>query len=823
MRMRSMVFLAGVLCAAAADAKTLIWYHFNEGAVGETTTSPGEKTIVNAAETGSVYDGRVWTCPATGSTSNRSMAATSEYVGTYAEGFPTSVRVIDPQTGAAFTNERCLYLGAARNDGYGKSAIITVDDAAELHVSNLTVEAFVKFDETDTSGTWRTIAMKQTDAINGRCSWGLRAGGGGGLMSQTDGRNATNGFDTTQANVSSPSLFDGKWHHVAMVVDGEAMTQSIYQDYRLVKRETLLHPIDYTGDDPIVIGNTIYANYGCLGGGWIDEFRLSDTALSPKDFLHFRTRPDELVDDDTVVYLTFDAMPWFGGNYLHNEAWGASATNAVLYVPGKASFDADAVPGVGTVRDGIFSSNLVANAGSLHVVTNTAAMKSACVLVDDLDRSIGSGTFTIEGFFRWMEKPGDRTATHYFFTEHSTAGRPIDLYFDKSGRMTVNVIAKVTSNLVDEDTGEITNTVVSSSSKQIVKNYGSFFDGQWHHVALVYDQERGIAQAFADYLPLGTVTGVTELYVLPVSGANGANTYQNNFMIGTGYGTGSAYQMNEGYMDEIRITKRALASQEFLMRDAAPVFTGSTLAWYTFEEDCAPEPRAESRTSSVASSCSRDREVPGGGQGTTILTDGYGNELRRGNSYSLKIVNNNSDAVTGARDLMLENHDAVTVEFFARGTAATRYRNVVGLHGTQAGSDAKAGRAIWAVQTANDDLRYRTTFTTASTADGGHAMTGTTKNDAGETDPVAVDGKWHHIAATFQPFGAKTRETFYCDYKEICHSDGGNNLRTNLVDSALHIGGGITGWIDEIRISKGVLPVEAFLRRQTQGLVLVIR
>ena len=177
-KLTSVVLVAG-LCAATAGAKTLIWYHFNEGAVGETTTSPGEKTIVNAAETGSVYDGRVWTCPATGSTSNRSMAATSEYVGTYAEGFPTSVRVIDPQTGAAFTNERCLYLGAARNDGYGKSAIITVDDAAELHVSNLTVEAFVKFDETDTSGTWRTIAMKQTDAINGRCSWGLRAGGGG--------------------------------------------------------------------------------------------------------------------------------------------------------------------------------------------------------------------------------------------------------------------------------------------------------------------------------------------------------------------------------------------------------------------------------------------------------------------------------------------------------------------------------------------------------------------------------------------------------------------------------------------------------------------
>ena len=819
MRKSSMIFLASTLCVATVEARTLIWYHFNEGAVGETTTLPGEKTIVNAAETGSVYDGRVWTCPATGSTSNRSMAATSEYVGTYAEGFPTSVRVIDPQTGVAFTNERSLYLGSAKRNGSGKSVIITVDDAAELHVSNITVEAFVKFDEPAANGTWRTIAMKQTDAVNGHVSWGLRVGGGGGLNSQTDGRNATNGLEWTYAQVSSPSLFDGKWHHVAMVVDGEAMTQTIYQDYRPVRRETLKYPIDYTGDDPIVIGNTIYADYGCFGGGWIDEFRLSDTALSPKEFLHFRTRPDELVDDDTVVYLTFDAMPWFGGTYLHNEAFGAAATNAVLHVSGKASFADDVVPGVGTIRDGIFSSNLTANAGSLHVVTNTAVRKSACVLVDDLDHSLGSGTFTIEGFFRLSPSNLGRDKTLYFFTSHhASLGRAIDLLFDSQGRMFASVIARCTSNLVDEVTGEVTNTAVYASSKSLMKNYGAFYDDAWHHFALVYDKDAQTAKTYADYRLVGSATGVPELYVLPVHA-----DYENNFMIGTGYGAGSAYQMNEGYMDEIRITKRALAAQEFLMRDGdVPDFSGDTLAWYTFEDDFRPDPKAEARTVSVSSTCSRETEVPGG-RGTTIITDGYGNELRRGNTHSLKITNNGSSAIVAGRDLPLENYENVTVEFFAKGTAATKYRNVVGLYGTQAGNDAKAGCAIWAVQTANDNLRYRTTFTTASTADGGLAMTGTTKTETGESDPVAKDGQWHHIAATFQRVGNKTRETFFCDYKEICHSDGGNPLRTNLINSELRIGGGITGWIDEIRISKGVLPIDAFLRRQTQGIVILIK
>ena len=179
-----------------------------------------------------------------------------------------------------------------------------------------------------------------------------------------------------------------------------------------------------------------------------------------------------------------------------------------------ASFADDAVPGVGTVRDGILSSNLVVNAGSLHVVTNEAAMKSASILVDDLDRSIGAGTFTIEGFFRWMEQANDRTGTHYFFTEHhASAGRAIDVYFDKSGRVTAQVIAKMTTEQVDEDTGEVTNVVVTAEGRKCVSNYGSFFDGEWHHLALVYDHEYRTVKFYTDYHLRGSVGDVPEIFV----------------------------------------------------------------------------------------------------------------------------------------------------------------------------------------------------------------------------------------------------------------------------------------------------------------------
>ena len=807
------------LCLAAGlsgSARTLVWYHFNEGAVGETTTSPGEKTIVNAAETGSVYDGRVWTCPANGSTSNRAMSATSEYVGTYSEGFPSSVRVIDPQTGAVFTNERSLYLGSAARTGAGKSVMITIDDAAELHVSNITVEAFVKFDDPITNGTWRTIAMKQTDAINGRVSWGLRVGGTGGLNSQTDGRKVDGSFESTSANVSSPSIFDGKWHHVAMVVDGEAMTQTIYLDYRLIKSAALKHPIDYTGDDPIVIGNTVYASYGCFGGGWIDEFRLSDTALHPSQFIRFRTRPDELVDDDTVIYLTFDAHSWFGGTYLHNEAFGASATNAVLKInTGTATLEANEVPGAGVVRDGIYGEE-TSNLGVFHFQTNNTAMKSAYILVDDLTRSIGAGTFTVEGFFRWSPANLGRSNPHYFFTEHHPSkGRAIDVYFDSLGRLNSYVIAKGMSNLVDEVTGEVTNTVEIAVSKAVAKNKGAYYDDVWHHLAFVYDQEEQTAKVYMDYALLGTATDVAELYVELLHAS-----YENNFMIGTGYGTG-AYNMNGGYMDEIRITKRALAAQEFLMRDAAPTFTTNTLAWYTFEDaDLIPEPRAESRVPSVTGTYSFSDEVPGGKH--TIITDGYGNELRHGNTRSLKLTKGSS-AFRTIRDLPLENHDEVTVEFFAKSTDAKQYNTVVTYQGVRRGHEGgtydgtiASPSTLWAVQGAAGNKRYRTHIVT--TANSNFGMTGNSEAEA------AVDGKWHHIAATFQNEGTtKVRTTLYCDYELASTSTTSGQMRTDLIYSQLLVGGGIEGVIDEIRISEGVLPIEAFLRRQTLGMMIIFK
>ena len=69
----------------------------------------------------------------------------------------------------------------------------------------------------------------------------------------------------------------------------------------------------------------------------------------------------------------------------------------------------------------------------------------------------------------------------------------------------------------------------------------------------------------------------------------------------------------------------------------------------------------------------------------------------------------------------------------------------------------------------------------------------------------------------------EARTTLYCDYKLATTATTSGQIRTGLIYSHLLVGGAIEGCIDEIRISKGVLPTDAFLRRQTRGLVILFK
>ena len=86
----------------------------------------------------------------------------------------------------------------------------------------------------------------------------------------------------------------------------------------------------------------------------------------------------------------------------------------------------------------------------------------------------------------------------------------------------------------------------------------------------------------------------------------------------------------------------------------------------------------------------------------------------------------------------------------------------------------------------------------------------------------AFDGKWHHLAITMANFydasGAqRMRRTLWLDYEKLGENTAAGWL-TYLDGTKFGIGlatTALTGRIDELRITKGVLPSEKFLRAES--------
>ena len=97
-RHSKMQFLIAIAAVAAGmfslQAKTVAWYHFDEGAIGTKPTA-GEASIVNAADPGSLNA----TTRVKRSWQVEDWSGSTSYLPTYYTNFPSCVSWFDPITG----------------------------------------------------------------------------------------------------------------------------------------------------------------------------------------------------------------------------------------------------------------------------------------------------------------------------------------------------------------------------------------------------------------------------------------------------------------------------------------------------------------------------------------------------------------------------------------------------------------------------------------------------------------------------------------------------------------------------------------------------
>ncbi len=766
-----------IVCACAgfaalvsgAQAKTLAWYRFDEAAPGEKPTA-GEATVLNAVDS-ALFPATAWTEAKDGSYSTD-----ATYLATYADAFPSVAKVYDPLSGALTGNERCLLFkanGTKWGDSYG--TFLTVADDERLHVPSVTVELFARFDGSADLPLRRNLLVYPSD--NGPMVWSLRVAEVGvpefRVAYSKDGV-ATNG-NTLYGDLS---IKDGKWHHLALVVDGSgsAIKVSVYQDYRLVKSEWLGGPLCYgTAGKPLSIGHEAGVAYGAWPG-LIDEVRISDAPLSPDQFLRPNTGWANC-HPETVVYVPFGGLPFFGSDALSssvllNQAVPtafATISGVFLSETGHASLSNEVA--AANERRELLSATSVTNEAALFTTVRSDSYDLCPAIwvndVVDSTHTALTNSFTFEIFGKF-EKPSGKGQSKTSYLFHAITSK---------GSVIVSVKPDGTAVLQPGW------TVVGSAQ---------ICDDAWHHVAITYDKPTQTFALYVDYRLIGSKAGIEVV-------ADGVPTWCPNIQVLNGYHNDQAGV--HGLSDGFRLTARALTPQEFLTGHA--VADSDYAAWIDFEDDTCVEPYADVTPEGVfvatadGAQPSLSKRRPGK---WLEAADGTPGRANRGG-----LALSGGSAVWG-RNLMIENLANQTVEFFLRGTASEEGASLVRL------ADG-SGETVWAVEAAAGGAARVRVGESAHTFEAAHL----------------ADGSWHHWAVTFAS-GADAESdttvvTLWEDGSSVGSFTAAGTLTRTFTSSSLVVGGGaaFTGNIDEIRISPRVLDADEMLRRYRTGVLFLVR
>ena len=786
MNKKRLMLSIAVFWVAIVQAETVAWYHFNEGVDG-TSPEGGNPAILNAV------DGQTLPASAYQITSRTSptISTTGNYLPRYESAFPAGLTWKDPLTGAVGVDGMSLYFGdSGTADGRGSSSLVVVDNDSALRCAMVTVECMLKADSGLAAG-WRDIVLMRNEKGE-RVAWGFYGASNGGVnlvMYPLSGSASVNVKST------STTLFDGKWHHVAFTYDGENVR--LYFDYNLEQTVSLAGGIGYAEGDfgRLCLGSNDKVSYG-RWNGWIDELRISDVALPPESFIRPTTIAASAapVDSDVVFYQSFDTcftsdslmFGTVGAPFFPNEASPAVKPIATAYISsgGKAPVGSGTVS-ADQIHAGVLATTSKLNTGSWFVGPDAeTAGKSFCVQFDDTSMNAGThlitgGDFTFEMFFRCPSAPN---RTSYLLSEGDTLAIRIN------------------------DGGALCCDVVSTEGSSATISKSGCVDGAWHHLSLVSDRT---AQTVTFYVDKEPVRQLNSFVLKSVAGV---------FQFGGGWGRNTQREFQNIYLDELRITRRALLVQEFLSSGAA--FDASDLktrAFISFENDFRIDPQYLDASDGVpsASGVSFSTSMPGFvytflNGGTNVIVS---------NACSVSFAENGK--VVFPRNLMLEREmQEMTIEFFVKvpvGQVRT-WSNVIGLF-KNPGSDIP----VWLVS-----------FRTES---GELLVQGRNSEDVSDqnlrfgSDSEVGDGHWHHVAFTFEKSGngLDTIVTCYRDYRYASAQQFSGALDYSSANTMLSMGrmpgnwGQFTGRLDGVRISKGVLLVNQMLKALRKGTTIVFR
>lgn len=758
--------LIGQFAAAALifplGAETVAWYHFSEMVPGEASTA--STVFENAANPGVMQ-----AYPATTVSERR-----TDLVGVAA--WPEKMLLCDGTNGTDVVNVggRGFYSGSDIGivkvaDGLGSIAETESDVSVE---KSFTMEFFVKCVSLPSSDRV-LLSRKASDGS----FWRLV------MKSTGQFKFVSSSGDTDynwQYSIGGDNL--GKWHHVAVSYDATARNYAVYFDYAKIRSQTAASKLPL-GDAPIILGGFTGTYSGNIGNKkeddvltvnfHMDEFRISDAVLAPQEFMGWKLASDS----DVAVKLGFDDLSTAGLDMFPlSTGWNSAAHPAVnqatISVNSGASATAtSADEAVAVVHDGIRDEGNE-NFGALALVGNESH-QSARISVPAA--GLTDTGFTVETFVKF-------DPDNFLFPDNNAG-----YLFEASGSWDVRFWSS---------SGAISWTVGDNTS-WVNKGYwgnppeGKNVDGDWHHIAFVYDAAASTRTFYVDYKVLGSKSGA-------LSAAADGKIY-----IAGGHWNTTTGVFGDALLDEVKVTRRALKPWEFQRGDYVP---GPTLLMADFDggEGLVYTPVISSLTSS-------------GFNGDTHPAQDGAIPFPQTVTGDKTVVNesNTASMLFSAQGYVLFANPSVlapelTVEFFVKNESSGK-AGLIALYDGNSVSDA-----IWGLELDTDG--QTPVFVV------GQGGLQTRVAFAG----VALDRRWHHVAVVMKtPDEGNSTIKLLLDGENVSTQTLPVRIRQTCATPRVWLGratdnSAFRGYMDELRISEGELSVDDLMQMKNRnGTVLV--
>ncbi len=453
----------------------------------------------------------------------------------------------------------------------GSSGYVSVPDAPTLDsfTNAMTIECWIKSGKLTANPGWEGLVCK------GNISWRLLGTTGAKTVYVAfNGASPTDLFGTRNVN-------DEQWHHIAATYDGNTM--SLYVDGTLDASQAATGSILQTSDG-LTIGNDA-AQPGLLWNGLMDEVSLYNRALTSNEIAAIYNAgsfgkcvgtPPTITAEPTNQTVTVGGTAIFAvvatGTSPLSYQWSvnstniADATNASLTL---ANVQLNQAGGYSVVVSNAFgSTNSIAAVLTVNPLPSCDPPASGLVnwwrAEGDATDSIGTDNGTMQGTGSFVAGEVGQAFSFDGLTGYVSVpdAPPLDSFSSamtiecwiKSGKLTANpgwegLVCKGNASWRLQGTSGAKTVTFSVTGTTVSDLFGTrnVNDGQWHHVAGVYDGAK--VYLYVD----GT---------LDVSQASTGAITQTSDLLTIGNNLGQPGLLWNGLMDEVSLYNRALTSNE---------------------------------------------------------------------------------------------------------------------------------------------------------------------------------------------------------------------------------------------------------------------